>query len=89
MKTSARRTFIPDTAVRASSIASSIRTAVRDENKRHIVLCEYTGELLVLDLEDGITTVKSKEEALGMIGIKTGDGMTAYEFNNKMYNDLI
>ena len=32
---------------------------------------------------------RDKEEALERIGIKTGDGMTAYEFNNKLYNDLV
>lgn len=69
--------------------STTILTAVRDENKRHVVLCEYKGEMIVVDLEDGITTVKSKEEALERIGIKTGDGMTAYEFNNKLYNDLV
>ncbi len=69
--------------------SATILTAVREEDKRHVVLCEYKGELLVIDLEDGITTVKSKEEALAMIGIKTVEGMTAYEFNNRMYNDLV
>ncbi len=69
--------------------SATILTAVRDEDKRHVVLCEYKGELIVVDLEDGIKTVKSKEEALELIGIKTVEGMTAYEFNNKMYNDLV
>lgn len=70
------------------NLSTTIVTAVKDNYKKHVVCCDYKGELMIVDLEDGISTAKSMEEVLERVGIKAGDDVTAYEFNDKMYKDL-
>jgi hypothetical protein len=71
------------------NMSSKIVTTVNDSGKRHVVCCEYKGEQIAVDLEDGVSKSASREELLQTLGIKEGKLSAAYEFNDKMYNDLI
>lgn len=71
------------------NVSTKIITAVNDTKKKQVVCCEYKGEIFSIDVENGISKAKSKEEILESMGIREGAGITAYEFNDKMYNDLL
>jgi hypothetical protein len=70
------------------NVSSKIVTAVKDNEKRHVVCSEYKGELVIVDLDDGIIKANSREKMLEIMGIKEGSVSAAYEFNDRMYNDL-
>jgi hypothetical protein len=71
------------------NVTSKIITTVNDDGKRQVICCEYKGEQVIVDLDDGVSKAGSREEMLEMLGIKKGKVSTAYEFNDKMYNDLV
>ena len=58
------------------------------ENRRDfLVYSEYHNEFIVVNMESGVSTAKSKEEVLSLLKIDS-DTESAYEFNDKMYSNI-
>ncbi len=58
------------------------------ENRRDfLVYSEYRGEFIVADMENGVSTVKSKDEVLSYLKIDS-ETESVYEFNDKMYSNI-
>lgn len=71
------------------NISAKIITLVKDDKKNHMIYAEFREKRLAIDAENGISEVKSKEELLAKMGLQKDSEMTAYEFNDKMYNNLL
>ncbi|MEM3839342.1 MAG: hypothetical protein QXF01_02055 [Candidatus Micrarchaeaceae archaeon] len=58
------------------------------ENRRSVVVYfELNGKIIAMDLEKGVSSFGIKEELLKALRIGSDDA-TAYEFNDRMYNDI-
>jgi hypothetical protein len=69
--------------------STKIITSIKDNERKHLIYFEYQNELLCIDLEKGMDKVNSKEELFKRIGVNKETEMIAYEFNDKMYNNLL
>jgi hypothetical protein len=69
--------------------STKIITSIKDNERKHLIYFEYQNELLCIDLERGMDKVNSKEELFKRIGVNKETEMVAYEFNDKMYNNLL
>jgi hypothetical protein len=69
--------------------STKIITSIKENERKHLVYFEYKGELTYIDLENGMNKVNSKEELFEKIGVKKETEMIAYEFNDKMYGNLL
>lgn len=70
------------------NLSTKIITVVKDDKKKHMIYCEFKEKRIVIDVENGISEVKSEEELLAEMGVHKEGEITAYEFNDKMYNNL-
>ncbi|MGC8629228.1 MAG: hypothetical protein ACP5T4_03405 [Candidatus Micrarchaeia archaeon] len=71
------------------NITSKIIISMDDSNRKVGVYCEYGNKLLYFGLDCNVSEFETKEALLKSLGIEKGKDMTAYEFNDKMYVDLI
>ncbi len=69
-------------------VSTRIIVVTRQDDRRFVVYSEYGKGLLAFDLDNGISEFQSKDELLADLKIKDGGEVTAYEFNDKMYNNL-
>jgi hypothetical protein len=67
-------------------VSAKIIISASDESRHVIIYSEYNG-MLTIDIDQGIQILKNKEELLKQLEID-GSNATAYEFNDKMYNNL-
>ncbi len=65
--------------------STKVVISASDDARKVIVYSEYKG-ILMIDTDNGIKLVKDRDEFVKELGIS--DSSTAYEFNDKMYNDL-
>ena len=70
------------------NVSTRIVIFVRQTERKFIVYSETEGKIIAFDMEGGMQEFTSKEKLLERFEIKTGEDTTAYEFNDKMYNDL-
>ncbi|VVB77152.1 Uncharacterised protein [uncultured archaeon] len=70
------------------NVSSKIITLVRGSEKKLAVYCEHNGAVTLFDIESGISEFKTRDEMLRKLGIGTDVSVDAYEFNDRMYNDL-
>ena len=62
---------------------------VIDENRRSfVVYFEFKEKVTAIDLEKGISTFGVRDELLKSLGVEEDGEATAYEFNDRMYNDI-
>jgi len=67
--------------------AKVISVATEGEGK-FVVYFELNGKVFFTDLQKGFEEAASKDELLSRVGIGKDTEVTAYEFNDKMYNDI-
>ncbi len=68
---------------------SSKIVAVMDGSSRKIaVYCEFNDRIMFFDMDGKAAEFGTKDEMLSSMGIGKGEDVTAYEFNDKMYNNL-
>jgi tricorn protease-like protein len=70
------------------NISTNIITAIKDEKKKYVIYLEFKEKRFAIEIENGMREVKSKEDLLLEMGVHDEGEITAYEFNDKMYNDL-
>lgn len=71
------------------NVSAKIITVIKDNTKKHVVYFEYREKMFAMDLENGVNELQSKDVLLISMGVQKELEMTAYEFNDKMYNDLM
>ncbi|MEM3781339.1 MAG: hypothetical protein QXT43_00045 [Candidatus Micrarchaeaceae archaeon] len=84
-----KATLLCSVMIALGNLSTKIIAVSNDSSMRTGVYCEFAGGLLYFDLQNGIRTFSSKEELEKEIGVSKGSEVTAYEFNNTMYNDLL
>jgi len=67
---------------------AKVITLVSDSEKKFAVYCEFSGKVMLFDAERGITEFGSRAGMIEKLGIGKDGATTAYEFNDKMYDDL-
>lgn len=70
------------------NVTTKIMAVVSEDKKRFTVYCEFKGKILSVDVENDISEFQNREELMANMGVRANADITAYEFNDKMYNDL-
>ena len=70
------------------NISTRVITAVKDSEQKFAVYCECKDKLLFFEVEKEMCEFQNREEMLEKLGVGKDAEMTAYEFNDKMYNNL-
>ena len=68
--------------------SAKVIASAKNDEKTFAVYYESGGKLVVIEMADGISELKDKNELLAKIGIYMGSETTGYEFNDKMYSNL-
>mgnify|MGYP001626404361 FL=1 len=83
-----KATLLCSELIALGNITAKVIIKVNENERRIGVYCEYNGKISYFDIDDGAYVFDNKEEMLKSLGIKQGNNVSAYEFNNHMYNDL-
>ncbi|HUC38620.1 MAG TPA: hypothetical protein VL944_00635 [Candidatus Acidoferrum sp.] len=67
--------------------SAKVLVVVDGEIRRLSVYYEFNNSVVMFHLDDGIKKFESKEKMIESLG--TGDEVTAYEFNDKTYRDIV
>lgn len=71
------------------SIGSKIVVAIRGESRSIMVYSEFKGKILALDLEKGKRQLDNRDVLINEITSKGSEEVNAYEFNDKMYINIV
>ncbi len=75
--------------VALGNASTKAMTIIRGNDRRFLVYFEFEGRIISMDLENGIEKFDKREELLARFGVKDDGEVSAYEFNDKMYVDII
>lgn len=70
-------------------VSSKIIITISDGQRDFLVYSEYREELIVIDLERGLTSAHNRGDLLGRLKIGSNPEVSAYEFNDRMYTDIV
>ncbi len=73
--------------IKLGNPSAKVLMSIRDSTRSVFVYYEYNSKLYLLDIRDGIKELADREAMLKELGID--DNSTAYEFNDKMYVDIV
>lgn len=71
------------------NVSSRIIVVARETERSFIVYAEFKNRLIVIDLEKGVKEVTSLDAVLKELKVDSDEDTTAYEFNDKMYRDIV
>lgn len=74
------------------NVSSRIIVAVKNTDRHFIVYSEFGNRIIGINIENGVKEYANIESLLGDIGIdsrREDDDTTAYEFNDKIYRDIV
>ncbi len=83
-----KATLLCSLLIALGNMSAKVIIAAKEESRAFVVYCEYADGLILFNLDSGIAQAKSKQELLDSMNIGKDDELTAYEFNDKMYDDL-
>ncbi len=69
--------------------STKVIIAVSDSRRSFAVYSEFGGKIIAIDMEKGINRYDTKEILLKSLGIREEGEATAYEFNDRMYIDVL
>lgn len=67
--------------------SSKVMVVMKSDSKRIFVTYEYNAKFYLLDLNDGVREFSNRDEIMNIL--KEGEEITAYEFNDRTYIDLV
>ena len=73
--------------IKLGNPSAKVLMSIRDSTRSVFVYYEYNSKLYLLDIRDGIKELADRDAMLKELGID--DNSTAYEFNDKMYVDIV
>lgn len=71
------------------NVSSRIIVVVRDTERHFIVYSEFKDSIIAINIEKGVKEYKSFDSLIKGLNISSSEDATAYEFNDKMYKDII
>lgn len=71
------------------NVSSRIIVVAKDTERSFIVYAELKDRLMVIDLEKGVRDFASLDDLLKELNVNGDNDTTAYEFNDKMYRDIV
>lgn len=71
------------------NVSSRIMVVAKDTDRTFIVYAEFKDKLIAIDLEKGVEDFANLDELLKELKVDSNDDTTAYEFNDKMYRDIV
>ncbi|MDE1768168.1 MAG: hypothetical protein KGH62_02265, partial [Candidatus Micrarchaeota archaeon] len=71
------------------NVSSRIVAIVRDSERDFIVYSEFKDHIIGVNIEKGVKEYRDLDSLLKEMGVKASDETTVYEFNDKMYRDII
>ncbi|MGC8776775.1 MAG: hypothetical protein ACP5P2_02405 [Candidatus Micrarchaeia archaeon] len=86
-----KATLLCSLIIALGNASTKIVIKVEGSEREFVVYSEFNGGIIAVDLEKGVKEYRSKDELFDDMGISKGGGedLTAYEFNDKMYNPII
>ncbi len=67
--------------------SSKVMVVMKSDSKRIFVTYGYNAKFYLLDLNDGVREFSNRDEIMNIL--KEGEEITAYEFNDRTYIDLV
>lgn len=67
--------------------SSKVMVVIREGNQKIFVTYDYGSKSYLLDLDNGITEFSDHKEIIKVFNV--GDDITAYEFNDRTYIDIV
>ena len=71
------------------NISSRIIVVAKETERTFIVYAEFKKRLIVIDLEKGVRDFPNLDEVLKELNVDGDEDTAAYEFNDKMYRDIV
>jgi hypothetical protein len=68
--------------------SAKVISSVKNGEESIAVYYELNGKIVLLEISNGISELKDKNELLAKMGIYMGSEATGYEFNDKMYSNI-
>jgi len=75
--------------VALGNVSSRIIVVARDAERIFIVYSEFAGRIIAIDVEKGIKEYQNIDELLRELKVDDAENTTAYEFNDKMYRNIV
>ncbi|MDE1855931.1 MAG: hypothetical protein KGH49_01715 [Candidatus Micrarchaeota archaeon] len=83
-----KATLLCSALIALGNVSSKVVTVVKPSERRFLVYCEFDGKIIALDLDRGFIQFEDRDKMLQSLTLNDGEDTTAYEFNDKMYNNL-
>ncbi len=71
------------------NVSSRVIVVAKNEERAFVVYAEFGGGLIAIDLEKGVKDYGSIDSLLKELKVDSNEDTTAYEFNDKMYRDIV
>lgn len=71
------------------NVSTRIIVATKDNSRSFVVYSEFAGKIIAVDMERGITEFDSLEKLIDSLHVGDDEETSVYEFNDKMYRDII
>jgi len=81
-------TLLCSMLIALGNVTAKVITVIKPNERRFIVYSEFGGKIVAFDMDKGFGGFDSLEKLLEGLSLN-GEDVTAYEFNDKMYNDLV
>lgn len=68
--------------------STKIIIVIGESHRSFVVYFEFKEKVTAINVESGIAAFQDREELLRSLGVKEDGDISAYEFNDRMYNDI-
>ncbi len=75
--------------ISVGAVSSKIIITITEGKRNFIIYSEYRGEIITVDPERGLGKAFDRNDLISMLNIKGDSETSAYEFNDRMYADIL
>ncbi len=84
-----KATLLCSILIALGNVSTKLVIKAGESERSFVVYSEFNNHIIAADLEKGVKEYSSREELFKEMGLdKLSDDITAYEFNDKMYNSI-
>ena len=84
-----KATLLCSIIIALGNVSTKLVIKAGESERSFVVYSEFNNYIIAADLEKGVKEYSSREELFKEMGLdKLSDDITAYEFNDKMYNSI-
>ncbi len=84
-----KATLLCSVLIALGNVSSRIAVVVRGEERHFVVYSEFKDSIIAINIEKGVTDYKNFDALMKALNLGNSDDTTAYEFNDKMYRDIV